>query len=132
MTTTPHQIIQLEGIYKTPSYVHGMRAGSVLYIAGQVAKDEHGTLIAPGDTLAQAKAVYENLGQILDAAGARPEYVVKVTTYLAQGADGAAASEVRFAFFGDHRPPHTGLTVGLSDGVQIEVEAIAVFPNEAS
>jgi enamine deaminase RidA (YjgF/YER057c/UK114 family) len=36
--------------------------------------------------------------------------------------------QVRFAFFGDHRPPHTGIIVaGLgSPEVRLEVEVIAV------
>lgn len=126
--TTPHQKIEPSDMYTTPSYVHGMRAGNTLYVAGQIAKDESGTLVAPGDAEAQARVVFENLGKVLAAAGAKPEYVVKVTTYLTDPADGAVVSKARFAFFGDHRPPHTGLIVGLSEGVKLEVEVVAVFP----
>jgi enamine deaminase RidA (YjgF/YER057c/UK114 family) len=126
--STPHQKIEPTDMYTTPSYVHGMRAGNTLYVAGQIAKDETGTLVAPGDAEAQAQVVFENLGKVLAAAGARPEYVVKVTTYLTDPADGAVVSKARFDFFGDHRPPHTGLIVGLSEGVKLEVEVVAVFP----
>lgn len=128
MSQTPHTPIHPEGMYTTPSYAHAMRAGNTLYVAGQVARDASGALVAPGDAVAQARVVYENLGKVLAAAGAQPEYVVKVTTYLVDPADGPAVTRERFAFFGDHRPPHTGLIVGLGEGVRLEVEVVAVFP----
>ena len=128
MTKGPYREIRPEGMYAPPGYAHGMLAGKILYVAGQVARDASGTLVAPGDVAAQATLVYENLGRILAAAGAAPEHVVKVTTYLADSADGREAGAARMAFFGEHRPPHTGLVVGLSDGVRIEVEAVAVLP----
>lgn len=121
--------VQPEGIYKPATYNHAMRAGNTIYVAGQVARDESGTLVAPNDAAGQARQVYHNLGRVLEAAGAKPEHVVKVTTYLVDPADSKAVSEVRLEFFGPHRPPHTGLIVaGLgSPEVRVEVEVIAVL-----
>ena len=126
-----YQSYQPEGIYQPSSYVHAMRAGNTIYVAGQVARDANGVLVAPNNAAGQARQVYHNLGWVLEAAGARPEHVVKVTTYLVDGADSKAVAEVRLAFFGDHRPPHTGLIVaGLgSPEVRLEVEVIAVLPD---
>lgn len=128
--TNPHLPIDPEGIYRPASYAHAMRAGSTMYVAGQVARDIDGVLVAPGDAARQAAQVYANLSAVLEAAGARPEHVVKVTTYLVDAADGAAATEARLAFFGDHRPPHTGLVVAAlgAPEVRIEVEVVVVFP----
>ena len=103
-----------------------------MYVAGQVAKNAQGTLVAPRDTAAQAAVIYANLDAILREAGAEPSYVVKVTTYLAEDADATAAAEARLAFFGQHRPPHTGIVVGLPEGVQLEVEVVVIFPDVAS
>lgn len=124
-----YQLIQPEGIYKPATYNHAMRAGNTVYVAGQVARDSNGNLVAPNDAAGQARQVYHNLGRVLEAAGAKPEHVVKVTTYLTDPADSKAVSEVRLEFFGDHRPPHTGLIVaGLgSPEVKVEVEVIAVL-----
>lgn len=115
-------------IYQTPSYVNGMLAGNTLYVAGLVAKDVDGVLIAPNDAEGQARLIYHNLGEVLKAAGAQPTDVVKITTYLTHREDSSAVSRVRFDFFGDHRPPHTGIIVaGLgSPEVRLEVEVIAV------
>ncbi len=124
-----YQSIQPEGIYKPATYNHAMRAGNTVYVAGQVARDMNGNLVAPNDAAGQARQVYHNLGRVLGAAGAKPEHVVKVTTYLTDPADSGAVSEVRLEFFRDHRPPHTGLIVaGLgSPEVKVEVEVIAVL-----
>lgn len=123
------KMIQPEGMYQTPSYVHGLLAGNTLYVAGQVAKDAAGELVAPGDAEGQARFVYENLRQVLEAAGATFDNVVKVTTFLVDRADVPVVSKIRFEYFGDHRPPHTGLIVaGLGSAeVKLEVEVIAVL-----
>jgi 2-iminobutanoate/2-iminopropanoate deaminase len=126
---TPHRPIEPAGIYRPATYAHAMLAGDTLYVAGQVARDAAGALVGPHDAAAQARQVYANLGAVLAAAGARPEHVVKVTTYLVDPADGAAASAARQAFFGSHRPPHTGLVVAALGGpeVRLEVEVVAVL-----
>ncbi|MCS7068640.1 MAG: RidA family protein [Meiothermus sp.] len=123
-----YQLFQPEGIYQPATYNHAMRAGNTIYVAGQVARDESGNLVAPNDAAGQARQVYRNLGRVLEAAGVEPKHVVKVTTYLVDPADSKAVSEVRLEFFGEHRPPHTGLIVaGLgSPEVKVEVEVIAV------
>jgi len=128
--TSPHLSIEPEGIYRPASYAHAMRAGSTMYVAGQVARDVDGVLVAPGDIALQAAQVYGNLAAVLEAAAARPDYVVKVTTYLVDAEDAAAATEARVAFFGRHRPPHTGLVVAAlgAPEVRIEVEVVVVFP----
>lgn len=128
--SSPHEAIQPEGIYSPPSYAHAMRTGNTIYVAGQVARDVNGELVGPNDAEAQARQVYHNLGRVLEAAGAGPEHVVKIVTYLVDPADGAAASAARREYFGEHRPPHTGLIVKALGGpeVRLEVEVIAVVP----
>ena len=128
MADSPHQTIAPDGIYRPATYAHAIRAGDTLYVAGQVARDAQGALVGVGDAVAQARQVYANLGAVLAAAGARPEHVVKVTTYLVDPADGAAVTAARLAFFGDHRPAHTGLVVAaLGADVRLEGEVVAVL-----
>ena len=124
------EMIQPEGIYQPESYVHAMRAGRTIYVAGQVSRDSNGRLVAPDDAAGQAVQVYANLGTVLESAGSDPNHVVKVTTYLVDPADSAAVTAARLRFFGDHRPPHTGLIVAAlgAPEVRVEVEVIAVLP----
>lgn len=128
--TTPHLPVEPDGIYRPASYAHAMIADRTVYVAGQVARDEQGVLVGPHDAAAQAERVYANLAAVLEAAGASPNDVVKVTTYLVDAADAPAATAVRQRFFGAHRPPHTGLIVAAlgAPEVRLEVEAIAVLP----
>ncbi len=127
-------LVQPEGMYRTPGYVHGIRAGNTVYLAGQVARDERGEVVAPGDAAGQARQVYQNIGRVLAAAGTDFSHIVKMTTYLVDRADSAAVSAVRFEHLGDHRPPHTGLIVaGLgSPDLRVEVDVIAVIPEPTS
>lgn len=134
MTARPFfELIQPEGMYQPATYVHAMRAGNTIYVAGQVARDEAGQVVAPHDAVGQARQVFANLGRVLEAAGVRWEHVVKVTTYLVDRADSPAVTAVRQEVFGAHRPPHTGLIVAGLGGpeVRLEVEVIAVVPDGA-
>ena len=127
-----YESFQPDGMYKPATYDHAMRAGNTLYVAGQVARDANGNLVAPGDAAAQARQVYANLSVILEAAGTPRESVVKVTTYLVNAADSKAVTDMRLEFFGSHRPPHTGLIVAaLGDpSVCVEVEVVAVLSGD--
>jgi 2-iminobutanoate/2-iminopropanoate deaminase len=124
------QSYQPAGIYTPANYTHAIRAGNTLYIAGQVALDADAQVVAPHDAAGQARQVYHNLGEVLKAAGARWEDVVKVTTYLVDRADSPAVTAVRLEVMGGHKPPHTGLIVaGLGrPELRLEVDAIAVLP----
>ena len=112
------------------TYEHVARAGDFVFIAGQIAKDEQGTWVGLGDAGAQARQVYRNIGRCLAAVGATPQDVVKIHTILVDRADRDAVTAERLAFFGDHRPPHTGIiVVGLgSPEVRVEVEVVAYLP----
>jgi 2-iminobutanoate/2-iminopropanoate deaminase len=120
--------IQPEGVYVPTGYVHAVWAGDTLHVAGQVARDARGELVAPGDIVGQARHVYANLGAVLAAAGVTPQHVVKVVTYLVDRGDAAAANAERLRFFGDHRPAHTGLVIDALGGpeVRLEVDVVAV------
>lgn len=112
------------------TYEHAARAGDFIIVAGQVAKDEEGRWVGLGDAGAQAKQLYRNIGRVLAHMGATPAHVVKINTILIDRADGPAVTAERLAFFGNHRPPHTGIiVVGLgSPEVRVEVEVMAYMP----
>jgi 2-iminobutanoate/2-iminopropanoate deaminase len=112
------------------TYEHVARAGDFAFVAGQIAKDEHGNWVGVGDAGAQARQVYVNIGRILDSIGARPTDVVKINTISVDRADRDAITAERLKFFGSHRPPHTGIIIaGLgSPEVRVEVEVVVYMP----
>jgi enamine deaminase RidA (YjgF/YER057c/UK114 family) len=106
-------------------------AGSrFVFVAGQVAEDAEGKLVAPGDLAAQARQAFANVGLALAAAGARPEQVARITIYVVDHRPECLPdiSAARIAVFGDHRPADTllGVETLAEPGYLIEVDAIAV------
>jgi enamine deaminase RidA (YjgF/YER057c/UK114 family) len=77
--------INPDGHVRVPIYHHvAVATGSrQVHIAGQVAWDENGDLVAPGDLAGQVAQVYRNVAKSLDAAGATFHDVVRFTWYAA-------------------------------------------------
>jgi len=126
----PLALIHPAGVAPASSYAHVCRAGDFVFVAGQISKDADGNWVGLGDAGAQARQVYVNVGRCLASVGATPRDVVKINTILVDRADRDAVTAARLAFFGDHRPPHTGIIIaGLgSPEVRVEVEVVAYLP----
>ena len=56
--------------------------GRLVVVSGQIAQDERGELVGPGDPAAQARQVFDNLRRCLTAAGAGFGDVVKLTFFF--------------------------------------------------
>ena len=111
-------------------YSHGIRVGSLLFVAGQVALDEELRIVGPGDAKAQARQVWRNIQAVVEAAGGKLTDVVRVTTYVADLADADAVQQVRREMFpGGDYPAATvvqAAKLGLP-GLLLETEATAVI-----
>lgn len=109
-------------------YTDAVRANDLLFLSGIVPVDEAGALVGEGDVVGQAEQVFALLGRVLDAAGAGPGDVVKVTIYLLHKDDRERINPVRQRFFGAALPASTLVEVsGLAvPGALLEVEAVAV------
>jgi enamine deaminase RidA (YjgF/YER057c/UK114 family) len=122
--------IQPEGLSRPPTYSQVVKAGNTIYIAGQVAQDERGQLVGPGDFVAQANQVFENLKRALAAAGADVGDLVKTTVYVTDPRYREALRDVRTKYLGDTPPPASTLVVvaGLAQPEYLlEIEAVAVI-----
>ena len=127
------QLIQPDSMYRALTYDHGARVGNLLFVAGQVGRDADGELVGPFDPEPQARQAFENLKTILETAGTDFDHVVSVKTYYIDGDEIEAITNVRREYFGDHRPPHTGLVISMlgSPEVRFEIEVVAVIPDAA-
>ena len=110
-------------------YTDAVRAGDFLFVSGCVPVDAHGRLVGGDDVVAQAERVFEQIGAVLAAAGARPADVVKVTVFLTDVDERPLVNPVRVRFFGDARPASTLVEVSrlAVPGARIEVEAVALL-----
>jgi 2-iminobutanoate/2-iminopropanoate deaminase len=111
-------------------YVHAVRAeGPLLFVSGVVPVDAEGRLVGGDEIVDQARAVFDNLAEILAAGGARLTDVVKVTVFLTDIADRPRINPVRREAFGAVRPASTLVEVSrlAIPGAKIEIEAVAVL-----
>ena len=111
-------------------YTDAVRAGDLLFVSGCVPVDSDGRLVGGDDVVAQARQVFDNVGEVLAAAGAGFGDVVKVTVFLVDIADRARVNPVRQEVFGSARPASTLVEVSALavEGARIEVEAVALIP----
>lgn len=106
-------------------YSQGYEANGFVYTSGQIPVDP-ATGSIPEGIAAQAERSCQNVGAILEAAGANFENVVKTTCFLADMGDFAAFNEVYAKYFVS-RPARSCVAVkALPKGVLCEIEAIAV------
>ena len=111
-----------------------VKAGELVFLAGQVGLDADGNL-AGEDVESQTRQVFANLGKVLEAVGASFSNVVEFTTYLVGKESIQPFIQTRTEVFpgifpdGDY-PPNTLLVI---DGLVrpeflVEVKAVAALP----
>lgn len=121
------------GLLKNPAFSQVVVASGTrtVYVAGQVALDEHGVLVGAGDLSAQTTQVMKNIGLALVAANASFADVVKITTYVVdyRPEHRAIIGKARSPFFPEQEPPAStliGVNALAAPEWLIEIEAIAV------
>ena len=103
------------------------RAGNWVFVSGQRAQSEDGSIPGQGNFESQAEAALESLGRVLDEAGASLSDVVKLTAYLFNPRDVDTFHAVCARTFPSQAP--TGVTVAVSSLLNpdalVEIEACA-------
>ncbi|MCP5096060.1 MAG: RidA family protein [Chloroflexi bacterium] len=108
-------------------YSQAVRAGNLLFTAGQVPLDPATGKLVDGDVAAQAEQVMKNLQAVLTAAGTNFDNVVKTTVFMGDMAYYGAVNEVYGRYAGDNPPARSAFAVaGLPLGALVEIEMIAV------
>jgi 2-iminobutanoate/2-iminopropanoate deaminase len=107
-------------------YSQAVRAGNLLFVSGQVPIDPATGNLVPGDIAAQTRRVFQNIGEILKAAGASFDGVVRTTVYLMDMNDFAAMNEVYATFFTAPAPARATVQVArLPKDARVEIDVIA-------
>ncbi len=132
----PVSLLNPDGHVQVPLYHHvAIASGSKqVHIAGQVAWDADGNLVAPGDLAGQVAQVYRNVATALAAAGATFDDVVRITWYAVDwqkdkmdaftaGVDQASRE------FKISTPPTAliGVSILYEPGILVEAEVTAVI-----
>ena len=123
----PKTVPQLPGIDSGDlPFSQIVEAGGLVFIAGQVGSAPGGHEAVPGGIEAETRAMLDNVGRVLHAAGLDFRDVVKATVYLVDFADFATMNVVFREYFPTEPP--TRATVGvtkLASDFRIEIEVIA-------
>lgn len=102
-------------------------SGSFLFMSGQIPLTPGGELIQ-GDVKAQTEQVLANMKAVLEAAGLTFDNIVKTTIFLSTMDHFATVNEIYGKVFTGEPPARaTVAAAGLPRGVDVEIEAIAVF-----
>jgi 2-iminobutanoate/2-iminopropanoate deaminase len=112
-------------------YSHGIIAkGTMAFISSQGPVDPKTGDHKLGSFAEQADLTFKNLATLLEAAGTSWGQVVKVGIFLADMGDFREMNEIYKEFLTEPYPARTTLEVELSPGMLIEVDCIAVVPEE--
>lgn len=121
------------------AYSHAVRAGKLLFISGQGARDpQTGRVkgleanvpdhVARYDIGVQTRAAIENMIAVLESVGGTLKDVVDVTVFLLNMADFPSYNAVYNEFFGEFKPARTTIGVASLPGASaIEIKAVAIL-----
>jgi reactive intermediate/imine deaminase len=123
-----------DAVSSPPGYSHAMQASGLIFVSGQVAFDQQGSVVGIGDVGEQARQAFRNLGAVLEAAGSSFADVVKLTYFVRDIEAIGAVRAARDEFIDTANPPASTL-VEVSrlfvPELLIEIEAVAVAPQPA-
>jgi enamine deaminase RidA (YjgF/YER057c/UK114 family) len=134
MSPQIHEAILPEGWPRPKGYANGVLAqGRTLAIAGMIGWDQH-CVFHTDDFAGQARQALQNIADVLKAAEAKPEHIVRMTWYVTDKREYMAASrEIGRAYreiIGHYDVAMTAVQVSalMEDRAKVEIEVTAVVP----
>jgi len=109
-------------------YSQAIRAGNLLVLSGQIPLDPSTGNLVEGGIEAQTRQVFQNIGAILEAAGASFDAVVSATVYLADMNEFAAMNAIYAEYFSAPAPARATVQVArLPRDCRVEIQVTAVL-----
>lgn len=112
-----------------PGYTHVVTSppGKMIFISGRGGAAKDGTM--PPDFSSQATNTFEDLKRCLTLAGASFKDVVKINYFIKDLSNTGELRRIRGQYLDMQHPPAATLVqAGLSSGLLLEVEAVAIVP----
>ncbi len=108
-----------------------VRFGDLLFISGMVGMDDAGSVIN-GGIAAETHQTFRNIAQVLAAAGATLNDVLKVTVILTRAEDFAAFNAAYREIFPTDPPARVSMVAGLTIDASVEIDVVAGVPESRS
>jgi 2-iminobutanoate/2-iminopropanoate deaminase len=104
---------------------------TMILVAGQLALHEDGSPVAPGDFTAQTHFIFKRIQQVLEAAGASLDDVVKALFFMTDASKYSEVSAVRNQYFAVARPASAMVEISntVAKGCDVEIEVMAIIDN---
>jgi reactive intermediate/imine deaminase len=110
------------------TYSQAVRAGSTVYLSGQIPLDPASMEVVDGDMEAMVVRVFDNLQAVAQAAGGSLNDVVKLNVFLTDLSHFALVNEVMARYFQQPYPARAAVGVAaLPKGVPVEMDAVMVI-----
>lgn len=129
------EYINPDGLPKNPAFTQVVAVtepAKTVYIGMQNAVDASRNIVGRGDIAAQTVQVLKNVQACLEAAGARPEHLVRWNIYVAQGQPVQPAFEAGMRWWGNRpNPPANSVIIVTSftpPDFLVGIDAVAVVP----
>jgi reactive intermediate/imine deaminase len=111
------------------TYSQAVKAGSTVYLSGQIPLVPSTMEIVSDDFEAQAVQVFENISAVVKAAGGSMSNIVKLNIFLTDLGQFAKVNETMARYFEQPYPARAAVEISaLPKGVQIEIDGIMVLP----
>lgn len=112
-------------------YSAGVKAGMLVFTAGQLGLDPASGELVGGGIEGQTRQALTNLKAVLEAAGSGLDRVVKTTVFLQDMGEFGQMNGVYGEFFSGDYPARSAVQVAaLPKGAAVEIEAVALLPGD--
>ncbi|PWT87849.1 MAG: enamine deaminase RidA [Proteobacteria bacterium] len=129
-----HTVLQPAGWARPKGYANGVAAeGKLVFVGGQIGWNRDNRFEC-WDLVGQVRQTLQNIVEVLDEAGAKPEHVVSMTWYLTNKKDYLenldGIGKVYREIMGRHFPAMAvvQVTALVEDDAKVEIQAMAVVP----
>jgi reactive intermediate/imine deaminase len=129
MKDSPTPIVTNDAPQAIGTYSQAIRAGTTVYLSGQIPLDPKTMQLVDSDIDAQIHQVFKNLRAVAQAAGGDFEHCVKLTVYLTTLSHFPRLNEIMATYFVAPYPARAAVGVAeLPRGAQVEIDAVMVLP----
>jgi 2-iminobutanoate/2-iminopropanoate deaminase len=120
------EVVESPRVPRIGPYSQAVRAGGLVFTAGQPGIDPATGEVAGDSFEVQARQAFANLRAVLEDAGSRMERVVKVTCFVADPAAFGILNALFAEYFPDSPPVRSTPVIALPRGLLFSIDAIAV------
>lgn len=126
------KVIHPDGWSRSPNpYSYAIKTGDTLFISGLVPRNARDNSAIGGDIVAQTKAVMDNAGEVLRAAGMDYSNIVSGRVFLPDGANFSGMNTTYRSYFKSDPPARATVIAGLAgSGYAVEMTFVASTSRE--